>query len=768
MYIKRNFLICSLITYLCSCSGGVELSYKDSTLSPEKRTELLFKEMTLQEKLAQLYIPSNMNLLKDGKVSEDSLERYYPYGAGVIFPDRNDLPEVYVEKVNAYQKYMVEKTRLGIPAFIGGEGLHGFMAVKSTYFPQAIALGCTFNPELVEGVYSVVAKELRSRGVNLVLSPVLDLAREPRWGRTEECYSEDPYLVGQMSLAAVRGFQGRTMDELKDGNHVVATLKHFAGHGQPEGGRNTAPVATSKRDLIDNHLYPFEVCVKEGHALSVMASYNELEGIPNHANKWLLTDVLKDEWGFDGFVTADQGGVQDLISVHHMAPDMRSAAKYAIEAGIDFELKGRKAMFETLKESVVREEISIEYIDRAVKAILLQKFRAGIFEHPYTDENEMVYNTPEHKQMALDAARESVVLLKNDNKILPLDINKINSIAVIGPNATDVHLGGYTSDPQEGISVLQGIQDFSRGKIRVNYAEGCKITQQKPSFWTNDETPNTYEDDLRLINQAVNVARNSDVVVLVLGDNTSTCREAWGENHRGDRDNLELIGRQNEMVKRITALNKPVVALILGGRPLAINEVSELVPAIFQGFYMGQEGGTAFAEMLFGKTNPSGKLSVSILRSVGQLPVYYNHKPSRHRSYLWEDSTPLYAFGHGLSYSDFSYQGFDFDKRSMSATDTLNVDVWVKNNSEIPGKEVVQLYIRDMYSSVTRPVMELKAFKKILIEPGKTEKITFQVTPDMLSFRDLNMKKTIEPGKFQVMIGKASDKVVFVSEVKVK
>lgn len=768
MCIKRNLFIFSFITYLCSCSGGVEQSYKDSTLSPEERTELLFKEMTLQEKLGQLYIPSNLNLLSKGKVSEDSLKKYYPYGAGVIFPDRNDVPEIYIEKVNAYQKYMVENTRLGIPAFIGGEGLHGFMAVKSTYFPQAIALGCTFNPELAEKVYSVVAKELRTRGVNLVLSPVLDLAREPRWGRTEECYSEDPYLVGQMSLAAVRGFQGRTMEELSNGSHVVATLKHFAGHGQPEGGRNTAPVATTRQDVIQNHLYPFEICVKEGNALSVMASYNELEGIPNHANKWLLTDVLKDKWNFKGFVTADQGGVQDLMNIHHMAADMKYAAKYAIESGIDFELKGRDAMFETLEEAVENGEVDIDHIDRAVKAILLQKFRAGIFENPYTDPAKMVYNTPEHKQMALDAARESVVLLKNDNKILPLDINKIGSIAVIGPNAADVHLGGYTSDPHEGVSVLQGIKDFCGGKIKVNYAEGCKITKQKPSFWTNDETPNSKEDDLRLINQAVNVAKASDVTVLVLGDNTSTCREAWGENHRGDRDNLELLGMQNELVKRITALNKPVIALILGGRPLAINEVSELVPAIFQGFYIGQEGGTAFAEILFGKTNPSGKLSVTIPRNVGQLPVYYNHKQSRYRSYLWKESTPLYSFGHGLSYSDFVYEEMKLDKNEMSSKDTLKVDVWVKNKSEISGKETVQLYIRDMYSSITRPVMELKAFKKVLIEPGETKKISFDVTPEMLSFKDENMNDVIESGDFKIMIGSASDNVVFISEVKVK
>lgn len=767
MCIKRNLFICSLIAYLCSCSGGVESSYKDSTLSPEKRTELLLKEMTLQEKLAQLYIPSNLNLLNKGKVSEDSLKKYYPYGAGVIFPDRNDVPEVYIEKVNAYQKYMVEKTRLGIPAFIGGEGLHGFMAVKSTYFPQAIALGCTFNPELAEDIYGVVAKELRTRGVNLVLSPVLDLAREPRWGRTEECYSEDPFLVAQMSLAAVRGFQGRTMDELKDGHHVVATLKHFVGHGQPEGGRNTAPVSTSRRDVIDNHLYPFEVCVKEGNALSVMASYNELEGVPNHANRWLLTDILKDQWGFNGFVTADQGGVQDLINIHHMAADMKTAAKYAIESGVDFELKGMSAMFETLEESVQKGEVDIENIDRAVKAILLQKFRAGIFEKPFTDVDKMVYNTPEHRLMALEAARESVVLLKNENKILPLDVNKIKSIAVIGPNAADVHLGGYTSDPHEGISVLQGIKDFCTDKIKVNYAEGCKITQQKPSFWTNDETPNTLEDDIRLMNQAVNVANASDVTVLVLGDNTSTCREAWGENHRGDRDNLELIGMQNELVKKIVSLNKPVIALILGGRPLAINDVSELVPAVFQGFYMGQEGGTAFAELLFGKVNPSGKLSVSIPRSVGQLPVYYNHKQSRYRSYLWKNSTPLYSFGHGLSYSDFVYEDFKLDKNEMSVTDTLNVDVWVKNDSDIPGKETVQLYIRDMYSSVTRPIMELKAFKKVLIEPDKTEKISFKVTPEMLSFKDINLKKVVEPGDFQIMLGRASDNIVFVSDLKI-
>ena len=741
---------------LLACSSQ---DYRDPSLPPQKRAELLLKQMNVEEKVAQLYSTAEQTFIVDRGANIDSLKQKMPYGTGILYLNMYGDPQEYAQRANDYQRYFVEHTRLGIPALFGGEGLHGFMAQGATFFPQAIALGCTFDPDLAERVYAAVALEMRSRGVTQVLSPVVDVARDPRWGRTEECFSEDPYLVASMGLAAVRGFQGRTPDDLKTNRHLIATLKHFVGHGQPEGGRNIAPVACSSRDVREVHMYPFEVCVKEGNALSVMASYNDLEGVQNHANKWLLTDVLCHEWGFDGYITGDAGGVDELFMIHHLAADAKGAAKLAIEAGVDVELVRHINTFKNLTELVRSGEVAEKYLDRAVLRLLTQKFRAGIFEHPYVDTAQVVYRTDAHRALALEAARKAAVLLKNESGLLPLDSRKIKTLAVIGPNAAGVHLGGYSPDPHVGVSILDGIRDYAKGKFDVLYAEGCKITQQTPSFWGDNETPNTQADDRRLIAEAVRCAARADAVVLVLGDNVSTCREAWSEVHRGDRDNLDLLGLQNELVDKIVALHKPVVALVLGGRPLAICHLDEKVPAIFQGFYLGQEGGHAFADLLFGEVAPSGKLSISMPRNVGQLPVYYNHKPSLMRSYLWSETSPLYPFGHGLSYTDFEYADLKIDQTEIGVGDSLKVSCMLRNVGTREGTEVVQLYIRDTVSSVTRPVMELKDFKRADLLPGDSCRIEFVVTPEKLMMYDLDMNRRVEPGVFELMIGSSSQDI---------
>lgn len=752
MKIHLWVVLFTIATCIFSCK---KKDFRDASLSPEERAKLLLSEMTLDEKVAQLHRPGEQRFVKDDLFHIDTLKKHMPNGTGIHFMRMYGTPVEYARKVNELQKYMVENTRLGIPALFGGEGLHGFMAEGATYFPQAIALGCSFDTELAERVYAAAALEMRSRGVTQVLSPVIDLARDPRWGRTEECFSEDPYLVAQFGLAAVRGFQGRNEEDLRSGKHVAATLKHFVGHGQPEGGRNIAPVASSMREVREMHMYPFEVCVKQGHVQSVMASYNDLNGVPNHANKWLLTDVLRNEWAFKGYIIGDAGGVDELFMIQGVAKDKDEAAKLAIEAGIDLDLVRHINSYRGLADLVKSGRVDVKHIDRAVLNLLVLKFRMGIFENPYIDPEKVISNTIEHKQLAHEAALKSIVLLKNSKGVLPLNPSSMKSIAVIGPNAADVHLGGYTSDPHVGVSVLKGIEAFCSSKnMVVNYAEGCKITKQIPSFWGDDETPNDYEADSKLIQEAVAVARKSEVVLLVLGDNVSTCREAWGENHRGDRDNLNLLGRQDELVDKISALGKPVVVLMLGGRPLSFLNVDQKVPAIFQGFYMGQEGGHAFAKILFGEENPCGKLSITIPRNVGQLPVYYNHKPSLFRSYLWSETKPLYPFGHGLSYTEFDYSDLKPEKTILTANENLKIRFTLKNTGNRKGSEVVQLYIRDKVASVTRPVMELKDFKRVVLKSGEEKIIDFEITPDKLSFLNQEMtEKIIEPGDFDLMIG---------------
>ena len=766
---KIQYCVVLIALALCSFSCKKK-DYHDASLSPEVRAKLLLSEMTLEEKVAQMHRPGEQRFVKDDLFHIDTLKKHMPYGTGIHFMRMYGTPIEYARKVNELQKYLVENTRLGIPALFGGEGLHGFMAEGATYFPQAIALGCSFDTVLAEKVYAAAALEMKTRGVTQVLSPVIDLARDPRWGRTEECFSEDPFLVSQIGLAAVRGFQGRNDEDLRSGKHVIATLKHFVGHGQPEGGRNIAPVAASIRDIREMHMYPFEICVKQGRVLSVMASYNDLNGVPNHANKWLLTDVLRNEWKFNGYVIGDAGGVDELFMIQGVAKDKDEAAKLAIEAGVDLDLVRHINSYRGLVDLVKSGRVDVKHIDRAVYNLLVMKFKMGLFENPYIDPAKVISNTKEHKELALEAALKSVVLLKNHNGILPLNALTLSSIAVIGPNAADVHLGGYTSDPHVGVSILKGIDAFCSSKnVVVNYSEGCKITKQIPSFWGDDETPNDYEADSKLIQQAVAVARKSDVVLLVLGDNVSTCREAWGENHRGDRDNLNLLGRQDELVDKIMTLGKPVVVLMLGGRPLSFLNVDQKVPAIFQGFYMGQEGGHAFAKLLFGEENPSGKLSITIPRNVGQLPAYYNHKPSLFRSYLWSETKPLYPFGHGLSYTDFVYSDLKLEKTTISPNENLKIRFSIKNSGTRRGTEVVQLYIRDKVASVTRPVMELKDFKRVVLNSGEEKVVDFEITPDKLSFFNAEMtERIVEPGEFDLMIGSSCADIRLKSNFNVK
>jgi len=759
----KNIAWIILLTISINSFAQQKADYRNPSLSIEKRTEVLLSQMSTEEKSAQLcFINAGKSLFDaQGNIDADKVLALFKDGIGAVNFGQVNMPmEQAMRLNNAFQKIMAEKTRLGIPCLFIGEGLHGFMAVGATSFPQAIALSCTWDTTLIEQVFAATSLEMRVRGFHQALSPVLDLAREPRWGRTEETYGEDPYLTSRIGKAAVLGFQGH--GPLIDTQHVIATLKHFAGHGQSEGGNNTSPVVCDERYFRENHLYPFEIVVKEAMVKSLMPSYNEWSAIPNHGNPWLLNTVLREEWGFEGAVISDQGGIEDLYRKHFVASTPSDATLMALQSGVDYEIMDKECYYRSLPELVKKGIVSEKELDIAVRRVLLNKFRLGLFENPYADAEKAksITNCQAHKDLALKAAHESIVLLKNDNHLLPLDASKIKILAVIGPNAADIHLGGYTSEPRIGISVLDGIKAFAKGKFDVSYAEGCKITVFPGSFWNDSSTAiNDGKSDLKLISEAAKVAAKSDVVLLVIGENESICREGWSENHRGDRDDLSLFGRQEELVKAILKTGKPVIVLLINGRPISANYVAENVPALLEGWYLGQETGTAVADVLFGKVNPSGKLSITFPKNVGQLPAFYSKKPSRNRSYVNSDMTPLFPFGFGLSYTSFVYGKPEISKLQIHNGENVKASVIVKNTGKYKGDEIIQLYIRDKVSSVTRPVMELKDFARITLNPGESRKVEFTITPEKLQFYNLEMKRVVEPGEFDVFIGPSSDKL---------
>ena len=753
-----------------------EFPYRNPRLPVDERVADLLGRMTLEEKIAQtqsIWVTTQFKTLADDKgnfAPDQKTRELLKFGLGQVSApsqgatDTEKATPPYFGKgprataifTNAIQKYMIENSRLGIPVTFHEEALHGLVAPGATSFPQAIALAGTWDVDLVREVFTTAALEARSRGAHQVLAPVVDLARDPRWGRMEETYGEDPYLVSRMGVAAVQAFQGTGPNV--DRRHVVATLKHFAGHGQPESGTNVGPGNFSDRLLREVFLYPFEVAVKEGRVLSVMPSYNEIDGLPSHANKWLLQKVLRDEWGFNGVVVSDYFGINELMTRHNVAVDQSAAAKRALETGVDMELPHDQCNH-TLLQLIKDKQVSEATLDKAVARILKVKFLLGLFEDPYVDpdEAERVAETKESSRLALRAAHEAITLLKNENNLLPLDRNKIRSIAVIGPNAGHAELGEYSGRPTRRISVLQGIKDRVGNRITVNYAEGCRITTSDEPSWHKDDVrlSNPADDDARIA-EAVKAAQNSDVAVVVVGDNVETTREGWAENHLGDRDSLDLLGRQNDLVKAIVETGKPVIVVLIGGRALSINYIAEKVPAIFEGWYLGQETGVAVADVLFGDYNPSGKLPVTIPRNVGQVPSFYYHKPTARRGYLFSDKEPLFAFGHGLSYTTFTYANLKVTTEKTGPSGHATVTVDVTNTGKLAGDEIVQMYIRDDVGSVTRPVKELKGFARISLKPGETKNVQFAITPDKLSFLNETMQRVVEPGMFTIMVGPSS------------
>lgn len=764
----RILLVVSAVIAVC---GPVFLAgqasevpaYRNPKLPIEQRLSDLIGRMTLEEKVAQLEgVWENRQFMKtpESRFVDDN-GKFLPERAAVLLkdgigemsrPSEGRGPREMAEFTNTMQKWLRENTRLGIPVLFHDECLHGHVAQKGTSYPQAIGLASTWDPRLVHDVFTATAAEARARGAQECLAPVLDLARDPRWGRTEETYGEDPYLVSRIGVAAIEGFQGP--GPFVDKSHVMATAKHFAVHGQPEAGTNVAPGNYSERVIREYWLKPFEAAVKEGHVQSVMASYNEVDGIPSHSNRHLLIDILRHEWGFRGVLVSDYFGITELIRIHHVVGTKEEAAKLALESGVDVELPFPEA-FPSLIEQVKEGKVAEATIDRALTNFLREKFLAGLFDDPYVDPDyaEKITNNADHQKLALQAARETITLLKNQDHLLPLDPSRYKRIAVIGPNAADVHLGGYSDKPGRGVSILQGIKNRVGPGTEVLYSEGTKITETLPDWDADKVVLGDPELNAKRIAEAVKTAQKADVIVLVLGENEQTSREAWAPEHKGDRDDLALLGNQDDLAKAMLATHKPVVVILLHGRPDAITYLAQNVPAILDGWYLGQEGGTAAAEVVFGDYNPGGKLPITVPRSVGQLPDYYYQKPSAKREYLGSTTEPLYPFGWGLSYSTFKYDTPRVTPATIGPEGTAHVSVNVTNTSKVRGDEVVQLYIRDEISSVTRPVKELRGFRRITLDPGESKTVEFTLGFDELSFLNRDMRRVVEPGTFKIMVG---------------
>lgn len=753
-------------------------AYLDVTLPIDQRVDDLLRRMTLEEKVAQmLSIHQEKSTFtdEDGNFDPTHPTRWFEVGIGRIErPNEGHTAREEAEYTNAIQRWVKENTRLGIPVLFHEEGLHGVQAEQSTSFPIPMAIASSWNPDLVKDIYEVVAKDIRARGAHQALTPVVDVAREPRWGRIEETFGEDPYLTSEFSVAAVRGFQGDATFDGKD--HVISTLKHMTGHGQPQSGTNIGPATFSERTLREVFFPPFEAAIEEAGALSVMASYNEIGGVPSHTNRWMLHDVLREEWGFDDVIVSDWFAIYELISRHSVAKDTAHAARQALDATVDIDLPDGQA-YPTLLEQVQTGTVSEAAIDRAVRRLLRAKFQMGLFEDPFVEPKRAAQTAGAVRQrdLALKAAEQGITLLKNEGNLLPLNIEDVERIAVIGPHAAETLLGGYSGEPRHTVSILEGVRQQVGDHVTVQYAEGVRITED--SVFTDDPQPlmggsrsytrwitdkvvraDSAANEER-IREAVELARESDVAIVAVAGNEQTSREAWAETHLGDRTRLDMLGQQEELVRAVLETGTPTATVLNHGRPLAVPEVVEAVPALLEGWYLGQETGRAVANVLFGETNPSGHLPITIPRSVGQLPRFYNHKPSALRGYLFDSTEPLIPFGYGLSYTSFEYGTPQLKSKQIGRYGSTSVTIEVTNTGDRPGSDVVQLYLRDRVSSVTRPVKELRGFERVRLQAGETTTVSFEIGPDDLSFYGSDMKEIVEPGLFDIMVGHSSDDV---------
>ena len=744
--------------------------YKDPRAPIDARVRDLLGRMTLEEKAAQLramWFGKSAFLDSAGAFAPEKAATSLANGIGQIarpgdtFGTTRMRTQIFrsveetVALVNAIQHHLVEKTRLGIPALFHEETAHGLAERNATIFPIPPGLASTWDPALVEQAFAVASREARLRGATVALSPVVDLARDPRYGRVEEFFGEDPYLVAQMGTASVRGQQGRTRPLGPD--KVFVTLKHFV-HAAPQGGLNLSPADVTERTLREAYLVPFEEIIKAANPAVIMPSYNEVGGVPSHANRELLTETGRRRFGFRGAYFSDYNGVTNLVTQHHVAANNDDAAVLAITAGVDAELPDGQA-YARLPELVRAGRVPQATVDSAVARVLRMKFEAGLFEHPYTDPKRVLAetNTAADVKLARTVAQRSIVLLKNDG-VLPLDPNATLKLAVIGPNADAPQLGGYSGLNPKSVGVLAGVRAAAGRGVSVEYAEGVRIVEG--AVGRSGYLPMVRSDsaqNVKRIAEAVEVARRADVVLLVVGDVLETTREAVQFDSPGDRSTLGLFGDQDALVEAVLATGKPVIALLLNGRPLAVTRLADKANALVEGWYLGQEGGNAFADVLFGAVNPGGKLPVSFAHSVGELPIYYNRHPSADvNRYVEAKRTALFPFGFGLSYTTFDLSAPRLAKERIATTDSAIVEVDVTNTGKRAGDEVVQLYIRDDVSSVPRPVLELKGFQRVTLQPGEKRTVRFTLSADALAFWNIEMRHVVEPGTFTISTGPSS------------
>lgn len=723
--------------------------YQDPALGIEERVADLLSRMTLEEKFAQ------MRLIRP---TPEKCQAEH-FDLSVLENNRHRIGAIYnassmsAQVVKEIQDWVLENTRLGIPVAFHGESLHGVMHKNATCFPQGVGLGATFHPALMEKIATQIGKEARANGLTMTYAPNVDLSRDPRWGRVEENYGEDPYLTSRLGVAYVKGLQSQG---------VAACPKHYIAHGSPEGGINLAPVHCGEREFREVMMVPFQKVIMEGGAMGIMPAYSEWDGVPVHASRYLLTDLLRGEFGFTGVVVSDYGAIKMLHEFHKISATRTEAGKMALYAGVDVEAPSIIGFNAELQEQVRNGEVPMEWVDLAVSRVLRHKFAMGVFENPYADAEAMEQNrNAAALELARQAARESLVLLKNEDNLLPLS-DSIGKVALIGPNADNPQLGGYTvREAIENTVTLRQALEERLGRDRVIFARGCSTAGG------SDEQ----------LNAAVEAAKNADVAILVMGDNSNyyggigwgdaeldgkvavTCGEGF------DSHTLQLPGRQHELIRAVYATGKPVVLVMESGRPYAICWEKENIPAILQAWYPGEQGGYAVAETLFGDNNPSGRLPISFPRSAGHIPAFYNHKTSARgyykvrgskdnpgRDYVFETPDPLFGFGEGLSYTSFTYADLTVPETSKIG-EPVQVSVTVENTGKRAGYEVVQLYVTDCVCRITPFVRQLKGVDKIWLEPGQKKTVTFTLDQEAFAFINEKMQPEVEPGEFLIRVG---------------
>ena len=717
---------------LAGAQAKAELKYKDARIPLEQRVNDLLSRMTLQEKVRQLDMYSSAREIMSAHTDEThaALDAAFEpekaqsvwgdLGVGAVH-DLNPTPE----QANAIQKWVISHNRLGIPALFIEEGLHGFDT--GTVFPAPIGLAGTWDTEVARETGAAIAAEARSHGVDMILAPVLDLARDPRWGRVEEDFGEDTYLTGQFGLAYVQGVQG---DTLASDHTAIAEPKHFVGHGSPEGGENTSPVHMGEREMRTEMLAAFEPAFRQGHAMSTMAAYHEIDGIPMTADPLVFKQILRGEWGFQGFVLSDLGAIRRLFEDHRVAPSQQAAACLGIRSGVDMQFYDfEHAVFQkALIDCVQDGTLPSADLDRAVRGVLRVKFMLGLFDRPYVDPTltSRAERTSAHLALSLRSARESMTLLKNDGNLLPL-AKTAKHIAVIGPNGNIARYGDYEREENgKHVSLLDGIRGEAPDAA-VTFDEGKDISA------------------------AVAMANQADVVILGMGEWQGVEGEGF------DRSNLDLPGNQEPLLEAIVATGKPVVLVLENGRPLTIPWAKKHVPAILEAWYPGEFGGQAIAETLFGDNNPAGRLTITFPASTGQLPVYYSSDPSRTHKYVDDDGKPLFPFGWGLSYTAFRYERLTATAPTLKAGQSIHVKVDVTNTGSQDGDDVVQLYMRRDYSSVETPERELKGFARIHLKAGETRTVSFELAQQSLQVWNTDRKWVVEPGGYTLWAGGSSE-----------